>query len=79
MPEVPTYCTKCHGLVMWEDEDTFRCAICSKRFYFFQVTLRIIPNMKRETQRAERNKVAHAFYMRYYMRMYRKRKRGGAP
>ena len=72
---IPEGCSKCGGLVVWDTEDTFRCMMCAKRFYYFQNAATAYSAILMRQTRVQRDKVAHALYMRYYMRRYRERRR----
>lgn len=73
MGETPPQCTKCQGLLVWEDEECYRCFCCGKRYFPQAVPVPLQPC--RSSTRSARNPVTHREYMRAYMRAYRSRQR----
>ena len=72
MDTFPSICTKCQGLIVWDEEEYYRCFMCGKR-YFPERPQPII--LICHSTRTKRNPIEHRDYMRVYMRAYRLRRR----
>ena len=75
MGTIPEACPKCGGFVTWDTDDAFRCMMCAKRFYYFKQVASMLSVLALRQTRAQRDKAAHARYMRVYMRLYRERRK----
>lgn len=68
MPTPPVDCLKCQGLVVYEDEECYRCLSCGRRYF---PERRPAPVVVIRLPRAKRDPEYHRNYMRVYMRAYR--------